>query len=80
MTPDEVRRLDNRYAIVLLRGEDPVIDEKYDLLRHPNLKLTEDGGAAPYVHGADCLFDVGDLSFPFTSLDEIEIMEPEEVV
>ena len=80
MTPDEVRRLDNRYAIVLLRGEDPVIDEKYDLLRHPNLKLTEDGGAVPYVHGADCLFDVGDLSFPFTSLDEIEIMEPEEVV
>ena len=79
MTPDEVRRLDNRYAIVLLRGEDPVIDEKYDLLQHPNLKFTEDGGAAPYIHSPYCLFDAGDLSFAFTSLDEIEIIEPEEM-
>ena len=30
MTPDEVRRLDNKDAIVLIRGEKPVIDGKYD--------------------------------------------------
>ena len=47
MTPDEVRRLDNKDAIVLIRGEKPVIDEKYDILKHPNIHRTEDGGAPP---------------------------------
>ena len=75
MTPDEVRMLDNRYALVLLRGEAPVIDEKYDLMRHPNIKRTGDGGAAPYVHNAVCLYAVDDLDFTFTSIDEIEIIE-----
>lgn len=75
MTPDEVRMLDNRLAIVLIRGERPVLDEKYELTQHPNIKLTEDGGAAPYVHSPVCLYAVDDLSFTFTSLDEIEIIE-----
>ena len=75
LTPDEVRMLDNRLAIVLLRGEAPVIDEKYDLMRHPNIKRTADGGAAPYIHNALCLYDRGDLDFTFTSLDDIEIFE-----
>lgn len=48
LTPDEVRMLDNRKAILFVRGERPMLDDKYDLLRHPNIKLTEDGGAAPY--------------------------------
>ena len=75
ITPDEVRMLDNRLALVLIRGEAPVIDAKYDLTRHPNIKRTADGGAAPYTHNARCLYDVGDLDFTFTSLDEIEIIE-----
>jgi type IV secretion system protein VirD4 len=75
MTPDEVRRLDNRKAIVLIRGEQPVLDDKYDLMKHPNLKLTEDGGAAPYIHSPICLYAADDLSFIFTSLDEIEIID-----
>ena len=75
LTPDEVRMLDNRLALVLIRGEAPVIDAKYDLTRHPNIKRTADGGAAPYTHNARCLYDVGDLDFTFTSLDEIEIIE-----
>ena len=36
MTPDEVRTLDNDYAILFIRGEKPVIDKKYDILKHPN--------------------------------------------
>ena len=40
--------LDNRKAILFVRGERPMLDDKYDLMRHPNIKLTEDGGAAPY--------------------------------
>lgn len=48
LTPDEVRMLDNRYALLFIRGERPVLDEKYDIMKHVNLKLTEDGGAAPY--------------------------------
>ena len=51
MTLDEVRMLDNHYALLFIRGERPVMDEKYDILKHPNIALTEDGGAAPYEHG-----------------------------
>lgn len=51
MTPDEVRMLDNQYALLFIRGERPVKDLKYELLKHPNIALTEDGGAEPYVHG-----------------------------
>lgn len=75
MTPDEVRMLDNRYALVLVRGEAPVIDEKYDLMRHPNIKLTGDGGATPYIHASRFLYSAGDLDFTFTSLDEVEIID-----
>ncbi len=52
LTPDEVRMLDNRYAILFIRGERPVMDEKYDIMRHPNIKGTADGNAAPFRHGA----------------------------
>ncbi len=51
LTPDEVRMLDNRNALLFLRGERPVMDEKYDLMRHPNIKYTADGGQPPYEHG-----------------------------
>ena len=51
MTPDEVRMLDNRYALLFIRGERPIKDLKYDLLKHPNISHTADGGAAPYIHG-----------------------------
>lgn len=75
LTPDEVRMLDNRNAIVFIRGEKPIMDEKYDLLKHPNIKYTVDGGAAPYIHHTTCVYDTGELSFAFDSLDEIEIIE-----
>ena len=75
MTPDEVRRLDNKDAIVLIRGEKPVIDEKYDLLKHPNIRFTEDGGAPPYLHTPLRAYAAEDLSFSFSDLDDIEIME-----
>ena len=74
LTPDEVRLLDNQDCIVLIRGERPVIDKKYDLLKHPNLSFTEDGGAAPYIHSPACLYSQDDLSFPFTSLEEVDII------
>lgn len=61
MTPDEVRLLDNKNAIVFIRGERPVIDEKYDLMKHPNIAYTEDGGAAPYVHSPHCMYDMRHL-------------------
>lgn len=53
LTADEVRMLDNRYALVFIRGERPVMDLKYNILKHPNVKLTTDGGAEPYRHGED---------------------------
>lgn len=51
LTPDEVRLLDNRYALLFIRGERPIMDEKIDILRHPNVALTTDGKAKPYKHG-----------------------------
>ena len=74
MTPDEVRMLDNGKAIVLIRGESPVIDDKYDLMKHPNIKETEDGGAPPYVHHPGWSYALDDLP-EFESLDDFEIFE-----
>ena len=51
MTPDEVRMLDNKYAILFIRGERPIKDLKYDILKHPNLSLTADGHSPAYEHG-----------------------------
>ena len=51
LTPDEVRMLDNRYAILFIRGERPVLDEKFDILKHPNVALSTDGKGKPYRHG-----------------------------
>jgi hypothetical protein len=51
MTPDEVRMLDNRYALLFIRGEPAVKDYKFDIMKHPNVGLTTDGGAKPYQHG-----------------------------
>lgn len=58
LTPDEVRMLDNSKALVFIRGERPVMDDKYELMRHPNISLTEDGGAAPYLHSPHCMYDM----------------------
>ena len=51
MTPDEVRMLDNGYALLFIRGERPVVDLKYNILKHPNVRLTTDGQADAYIHG-----------------------------
>jgi type IV secretion system protein VirD4 len=51
LTPDEVRMMDNRYALLFIRGERPIMDDKFDIMRHPNLKGTADGGAPAYLHG-----------------------------
>lgn len=64
MTPDEVRMLDNRYAPLFIRGERPVEDLKFDILKHPNIALTADGGAEPYRHGEDS------ISIAALSIDE----------
>ena len=51
MTPNEVQQMDNRKALLFIRGEKPVMDEKYDIRKHPYVALTPDGGAALYSHG-----------------------------
>ena len=53
MTADEVRMMDNQYALLFIRGEKPVKDFKYDVVKHPNIAFTTDGGAKPYIHGED---------------------------
>ena len=80
MTVDEVRKLDTNKAILFIRGEDPVIDRKYNLKRHPNIKLTLDGKAKPYIHKPQGAPDYAlpDLPYAFKSLDDYEFIDMEE--
>ena len=50
LTADEVRLLNNEYALLFIRGELPVMDKKYDILKHPNINLTKDGNGISYQH------------------------------
>lgn len=78
LTPDEVRMLDNKYAILFVRGERPIKDLKYDILKHPNVALTTDGKAKPYEHGkvtnaiASVQIDYDVNNYNFNSIEEIE--------
>ena len=80
MTIDEVRKLDTHQAILFIRGENPVLDQKYDLKRHPNIGRTADGKAAPYVHKPQDAPDytLPDLPYAFQTLDDYEFMDTEE--
>ncbi len=51
LTADEVRLLDNDYALLFIRGELPILDKKYNILKHPNVAYTKDGNDQSYEHG-----------------------------
>ena len=53
---DEVRLVDNSNALIFIRGERPIMDKKFDILSHPNIKFTEDGGNLPYTHNKEGKF------------------------
>ncbi|MDO4566096.1 MAG: type IV secretory system conjugative DNA transfer family protein [Oscillospiraceae bacterium] len=63
LTPDEVRLLDNRYAILFIRGAQPVMDLKYDLMRHRNIRKSSLGGAVRYLHRRSGELDYGQPLF-----------------
>ena len=89
LTPDEVRMLDNRYALLFIRGERPVMDEKFDIMRHPNVRGTMDGKAEPYRHGAVAhsiaavVFDEGvdpaGLPEPIAPIGNYELLSEEDL-
>ena len=90
MTPDEVRMLDNKYALLFIRGESPIIDEKYNTFKHKNFKYTEDGGYKPYIHGTvknavatiSVLNDIDNIDikeFKITNLQDYDILVDEEI-
>ena len=79
MTPDEVRLLDNRKAVLLVRGERPILDEKYDLHNHVNVKYTEDGGAPPYDY-AKAPLSHEDVTIDTRRLDDYELLSAEEIL
>lgn len=80
--------LDNRYALLFVRGERPVMDLKYDILKHPNVGLTADGGQPPYIHGepvqaaATFVFDreiPKDAIVPFPVSTSYELLSEEDL-
>ena len=74
LTPDEVRMLDNRYCILFIRGARPVLDLKYELMNHPAIRYTMDGGAPPYIHHGTATPTLpGEPLFRFDQNDEKEI-------
>jgi type IV secretion system protein VirD4 len=87
MTPDEVRLLDNKYALLFIRGERPIMDFKYDILKHPNVALTTDGKAKPYLHGgtenaiASIILEDSIDNYDFTNIEEIaNVSEEYEII
>ena len=78
LMPDEVRLLDNDYALLFVRGEHAVMDRKYDLLKHPNIKDTEDGGSKPYDYAqAPLAHDVPALDE--TRYEDYELFSGEDI-
>lgn len=49
-------------CLLLMRSEDPVIDRKYNLLKHPNVKYTPDAGGEPYVMPPDYMGDAATIT------------------
>ena len=78
LTPDEVRMLDNKYALLFIRGERPIKDLKYDILKHPNVEKTTDGKEKPYLHGninnsiASIEFDYDISKYEITNIDDLK--------
>lgn len=76
LTLDEVRLLDNSNALIFIRGEKPIMDKKFDILSHPNIKFTSDGGAVPYTHNKQGKYFRESLSFEvdeFVDVSEIVV-------
>ena len=80
MMIDEIRMMDTDDAILLIRGEKPVLDKKYDITRHPNFKKSAAGGAEPYVHKPQEAPDYAlpDLPYEFHALDDYDFIEMED--
>ena len=77
LTADEVRLLDNNYGLLFIKGERPIKDKKYDLLKHPCIKQTMDGGREPYIHGQVNHF-IEDWQNILLSNNEYELLDVEE--
>lgn len=77
LTADEVRLLDNNDGLLFIRGERPIKDRKYNLLKHPNIKQTLDGGYLPYIHGQASHF-IEDWQNILLSNNEYELLDEEE--
>ena len=78
LTPDEVRLLNNDYGLLFIRGERPIIDKKYDLLKHPKIKETADGNQKPYIHGKASHY-INDWQNILLSDNEYELLSDEEM-
>ncbi|MCO7146544.1 type IV secretory system conjugative DNA transfer family protein [Coprococcus catus] len=79
LTPDEIRLLDNRKSILFIRGERPIMDDKYDLKKHVNFRYTEDGGASPYDYAKTPLAH-DDLKIDINRLDDYELLSTEDIL
>ena len=79
LQPDEVRMLDNQNALLFIRGERPILDAKYDLMKHHNIRYTEDGGAGPFNYAKAPLAH-DDFTFDETRYNDYELLLDEDII
>ena len=79
LQPDEVRMLDNQNALLFIRGERPILDAKYDLMKHPNIRYTEDGGAGPFNYAKAPLAH-DDFTLDETRYNDYELLLDEDII
>lgn len=86
MTPDEVRMLDNDKAILFIRGERPILDQKYDITGHPRFKDSAQGNGRLFLHGEIsesigeiCLTDSIHAAKEISTKEEYVVLDAEEI-
>ena len=83
LTPDEVRLLDNNFALLFIRGERPIKDFKFNLKEHFNSEYTPIGNKniPPYIHGGTenaigtLTFDIDNLQIDTKEIENINLKE-----
>ncbi len=71
--------LDNNKAILLIRGEKPIIDKKYNILKHPNVKNTTDGQSKPYEHGKTDRANVSILKLEPGEIEQSQVKDIQKI-
>lgn len=75
MTPDEVRKMDNKKCLIFIRGFDPILDNKYNPFKHPVFAQTADGEGTPYEHEPAAEGEIAEPGFTILNKESLAYYE-----